>query len=91
MLIDTKLTLQTSLCRFVPGSEESVSDETVQNEIALAFKENRSFPFIANAGIVSGLQNGTAIESHVPQFTEIKNHIIDNYRSPDNAIGSFFE
>jgi starch synthase len=86
MLIDTKLTLQTSLCRFVPGSEESVSDETVQNEIAQAFKEYRAFPFIADAGIVSGVRNGEAFESHIPRFTEIKNNIIDTIAHDDTTL-----
>jgi len=86
MIIDTKLTLQTSLCRFVPGSEGSVSDEIVQNEITLAFKENRSFPFIADAGIVTSLQTGTSIESHVSQFIKIKNDIINTIVSNNTTL-----
>jgi len=86
MIIDTKLTLQTSLCRFVPGSEGSISDEIVQNEIALAFKGNRSFPFIADPGVVTELQSGKSIESFLSQFAIIKNHIIDTITPDDTTF-----
>ena len=49
----TRLAFQSNLCRYIPGNEDELSDESVKVKLTLAFAESRGFPFVPAANITA--------------------------------------
>lgn len=85
---ESKTSTQSSLSRYRLQDEQLIADSVIKDEVGIAFKENRCFPFLPAAHIVDGLRSGDPVAIHREGFISIKNKIFDDIATDDQTIKS---